>query len=192
MPKYVPVIIMICLLMVQVSALAATPDLEAYAQAVSEYFKVDVAQVKEAASYLPRTDELPALYIVALKAGTDPVAVAKERNDGAKWQAILAEHGLGSDLFHIQVRGFVPSAVFQPILDKFSEDDPASWKSAPLTDGDVRDLANLKFISDLYGYSMYRVMAMRDKGRSYPQIQSQVWEIAQGPEGKQKTATAGF
>ncbi len=182
MTKFVPVLILVSMLMVQIPAQAASSDLEAYTKAVSEYFKADLAEVQEAASYLPRTDELPVLYYMSLKAGTDPVTVAKERYEGAKWLTLLQQNGLGSDLFHIQVRGFVPSGVYQPILDKYSEDNPASWKSAPLTDRDVLNLANLKFISDHYGYSMYRVMAMRDKGRSFPQIQSEVWAVAQGPQ----------
>ena len=192
MQKKIQVLVLITVLLAAASVQGALPDLKGYTQAVSEYFKADADQVQEVASYLPRTDELPVAYMVAMKAGVDPVVVAEKRYDGQKWQEILQQYGLGSDLFRMEVRGFVPSSVYQPILDKFPDDQPAAWKTAPLTDRDILNMANLKFISDHYGYSMYRVMAMRDKGRSFPQIQTEAWAVAQGPQGKQKTATAGF
>ncbi len=192
MQKRIQVLTLIVILLAAASAQAGVPDLAAYTQAVSEYFKADVNQVQEVASYLPRADELPVVYMVANKVGSDPLAMAKERYEGKKWQAILKENGLGSDLFRVEVRGFVPSSVYQPILDKFPDDQPAAWKEAPLTDRDCLNMANLMFISDHYGYSMYRVMAMRDKGRSFPQIQTEAYAVAQGPQGEKKTAKAGF
>ncbi len=174
------------------SAQSAVPDFKAYLQGVSEYFQADPAEVQEVASYLTRTDEVPVAYMVARKAGVDPMVLAQARYDGAKWGDLLRKYGVGTDLFHVEVRGFVPSAVYQPILDKFPEEQPDAWATAPLTDRDMLNLANLIFIRDHYGYSMYRVMAMRDKGKGFPAIQSEAWAVAQGPEAKRKTAKAGF
>ncbi|PIV80390.1 hypothetical protein COW53_09945 [bacterium CG17_big_fil_post_rev_8_21_14_2_50_64_8] len=191
MQKRVPVLILAVLLAAQ-AAVAGAPDLAAYNQAVAEFFKAEPAQVADVASYLPRADELPVAFMVAAKAGVDPLEVAQKRYEGTKWQDVLQSYGIGSDLFRVQVRGFVPSAVYQPILDKFPEEKPQTWASATLTDREFLNMANLIFIKDHYGYSMYRVMAMRDKGQGFPQIQAEAWAVAQGPENRPEAAKAGF
>ncbi len=165
------------LVMVSVSSIpswgqTASSELGGYYQAVSSHFRVDLAQVKDVASYLPRAEELPVLYMVALKTGSDPLAMAQERYQGTKWSSILKAQGLGSDLFKVDIKGFVPSHTFQSILDKFPQDQVQTGQIATLTDRDVLNLANLIFISDYYGYSKYRVIASRDKGQSYMRIQS--------------------
>jgi len=191
MQKKVPVLILAVLLAAQ-AAMAGAPDLAAYNQAVAEFFKADQAQVDDVASYLPRTDELPVAYMVARKAGVEPLEVAQKRYEGASWQDVMKSYGVTSDLFRVQVRGFVPSAVYQPILDKFPEENPETWASVELTDRECLNMANLIFIKDHYGYSMYRVMALRDKGQGFPQIQATAFAVAQGSETQPEAAKAGF
>ena len=48
------------------------------------------------------------------------------------------------------------------------------WKDIELTDSEVVDLVNLKFMYSLHDYSVYEIMAMRDFGKSFLRINQQV------------------
>jgi len=189
--RIVPFIALFLLIPV-LAAQAAMPDFQSYLKGVAEYFQADESEVQEVASYLVRTDEAPVAYMIARKAGVSPMDLARKRESGTNWTDIMGQYHVGADLFRVEVRGFVPSAVFQPILDKYPAEKPQAWAKAPVNDRDLLNLANLIFIRDHYGYSQYRVMAMRDKGQGYPSIQSAALDLAQGEGGTHKTSKAAF
>ncbi|MBU2503214.1 hypothetical protein KJ682_17940 [bacterium] len=167
-------------------------DLGVYKDAVCNHFGTQMQTVDEVMGQLGRIDELPLAFTIAAGAGADPAAVAAKRAEGLDWRTVLADFGLGCDLFHLEIRGFLPSPIFQPIFDKFDADNPAQWASAPLTDMDLLNLANLKFITESQDYSLYRVVAMRDKGRGFTQIHQEVCNLQRNRAARDNTATAGF
>ena len=163
-----------------------------YTGAVGEYFEADQGVVQQVAGILSAPEDLPVVFFVARHAGQDPAVVAGQRAAGQSWLQVMRANRLEPDILHMQVRGFVLSPIFQPIFDKFVEDNPAQWRQAQLTDRDVVNLVNLRFIADQYDYSIYRVMVLRDKGNSYAQINQNVMQVTQAKDGQGKAAAAGF
>lgn len=170
----------------------AAPIQPEYTSAIGEYFEADNGVVQQVAGLLESPEDLPVAFFLARHAGQDPAVLAGQRASGQSWLQVMRANRLEPDILHMAVRGFVLSPIFQPIFDKFDEDNPAQWSQAQLTDRDVVNLVNLRFIADQYDYSIYRVMVLRDKGNSYVQINQNVLQLTQAKDGQQKAATAGF
>ncbi len=58
----------------------------------------------------------------------------------------------------------------------------SQWQQIKLTDEEVINLVNLKFISSHYDYSVFTIMEMRDNGFSYREISKKVKEKNRGEE----------
>ena len=84
------------------------------------------------------------------------------------------------------INGKFESETFTPIFEKYRLTPNSKWGTIELTDDEVINLVNLKFVSSHYDYSAFSIMEMRDNGYSYREIDTKVRAAKEEMEKEQK------
>jgi len=132
-------------------------------------------------------EEMPVTLHVHRLDGTNPVTLAEVRTRGDSWMPILKNRGaLRSDAFYIVIKSDIGSEVYAPTFAKFSAVPRDHWKSIDLADDEIVNMVNLGFLYSHHDYSVFEIMAMRDKGMSFPEINSEVGQRKEAMIQEQK------
>lgn len=156
------------------AALATDLDTE-YLMALSDYYDMPYEMAFDVSEIGVQTEDVPVVFSLAGKAGSDPRDIAKARVKGETWQSICEKNELNAGDFYVMVSGNIVSKTFTPIFEKFKNVNQDKWNGLKLTDEDYINLVNLKFIYSHYDYSVYHVMAMRDYQKTYPKISNKIY-----------------
>lgn len=159
--------------------------------AVGDYYHVperDVARVRERKV---SDEELPVVFFLAARANVAPGVIIDLRvGEGRSWLEIGARYGLGPDVYYVPLERD-PGPPYGKAYGHFKNKPRKSWGEITLSDADVVNLVNLKFISGQYGCSPDEVVSMRAKGENFVGIQGKVKASkAKGKEAKQAAADA--
>ncbi|MCE5300212.1 MAG: PAS domain-containing protein [Spirochaetia bacterium] len=148
-------------------------ETEGYYTAVREYCRVQDSDIAEVRRYTIPDEQMPIVFFMASKAGVEPIRVIKMRNRGFSWQKIAKKLGLGPDVFYVAVHGRVNHEIFGPLYLKY--DRPRNdWRHIVLTDDDIYNWVNLRFICEHYGYTPERVIGMRGPKIGYIHINDNI------------------
>jgi hypothetical protein len=148
--------------------------LQAYYAAITNHFKVTPEAISDLRDQGVAVEDLPVVLLLAERAKVEPDQIGIVRASGASWMSIAEDHGLGADTFYILLGVKFSSNTYSPILDKYRSKPQKQWRGMQLTDAEIVNLVNLKFIASYHDYSMLEVMAMRDYGKTFPRINDQV------------------
>jgi hypothetical protein len=152
-------------------AAPAAADATPFYVAVGEHFHVPRGQVQE----LIESGLEPAQVVVtcfiaqqSLRLASD---IAADRKTGRSWRSIARASGLGPEQLYypLPYRNLEPFANVHALYHQ----KPRSgwtWDSMPLTDAEVEDLVNLRFVSELTGNEAGNAMRLRGQGLDYPTI----------------------
>ncbi len=157
---------------------------------IGSYFHVpeaDVLVVRD--RYRMADDEIPVVFLLARHAHVAPSAVIALRAGGLGWFDIALRFRLDPEIF------FVPVA-FERIGPPYGRaygyyrdyKRKHAWGDVTLSNREVVDLVNLRFISEHHGVTPESVMAMRANGRGFVAIQG---EVVKGKSRPAKPADEG-
>jgi len=105
--------------------------------------------------------EVPIALYIARHARIEPGYVLDLRERGMGWHEITRHFDLSPDIFYVSGQEY--AGPYARIYDL-----PRSrWDEVYLSDEDYVNLANLKFMTDHYGYSPDRVMRLRSEGQDF-------------------------
>lgn len=152
----------------------AGEEAETFSSALASYFGVSAEEVAAVWETGVSGDEIPVALLLAKLTKSSPANFGKLRARGDSWRDIAKVRNVGSDAFYMKIDAKFESATFSPIFAHFDTTSESKWRELPLTDGDVVNLVNLKFISSHFDYSAFEVMSMRDKGNSFVDITAHV------------------
>ncbi len=141
-------------------------------QAVCDHFKVSQDVLEEVRWVGIPDDEVPVVFLVSKHSKLDAVTVASMRARGDNWAALTRTRNVSPEVFYTPVSGYVHSDIYGPIYHKFQSLPKKNWFQIRLTDAEIIDLVNLQFVTKEYDYSMHEVMAQRDAGMSFAQLQA--------------------
>jgi hypothetical protein len=174
----------------------ADGKLRSFYLAVGDYYGHpgrEVAAAKE--RYRLRDEELPVLYFLAARARVGPSAVIDFRVQGMSWLDITFHYGLTPEIFFVPVTVQKVGPPYGKAYGHYNKYRPnKEWKKIKLSDHEVVDLVNLRFISEHYHLRPEAVMEMRGRGKSYLTINQERWgkkEKMKGSSGKDKKDQAG-
>ncbi|MBC7348473.1 MAG: hypothetical protein H5U05_00705 [Candidatus Aminicenantes bacterium] len=143
---------------------------------VSSYFGVPEPRVVEIRqAYRLSDEELPVVFFIAARARVEPVAVINLRLKGMSWWDISLHFGLSPEVFFVQVgtvRIGPPYGRAYGYYHKARE--RKTWGQVVLTDVDVVNLVNLKFISEYHKIPPEKVMEMRGRGDKFLDIHDRI------------------
>ena len=141
--------------------------------AIGEHYRVPEKQVIVVRERKVPDEELPVVFFLAQQAGVAPDVIIKLRLGGRTWMEITARFGLTAEIFYVPVKR-APGPPYGKAYGHFKKHKKADWGAIRFTDVEVVNFVNLRFISEHYGYSADEVITMREKGKSFVAINSEV------------------
>lgn len=138
---------------------AASKLLSDYFVAIDEYFQVSQKQVLIIRKQRIRNEQIPVVLFVANKGDVNPQRVVDLRLRGIDWLAIAARFGLNAETFHVPVKDA-----------KFDNTPREGWKKILLTDDDIINLVNLRFLSEHYKRAPEEILKLRAEGKTFMEI----------------------
>ena len=175
------------LIVLPISALAVdggeiSPE---FKQVLQREFDVSAETVDRVADTGLSQEDVVVCLFLAQRANMSPVHVATIRNQGDSWPDIADVRGLGPWDFYVMVNGDMPGERFPAIMEKFGLLPTSDWTKVPLSDADIIDLVNLKFVASACDYSIFEAMALREEGRDFAEIYVEIRDRKNGLLEKQ-------
>jgi len=170
--------------------LPVSAPVDSFYAAIENYFKVSEDQIK--ACQTIGEEEIPVVFFIAQRAGVDPNAVLTVRSEGMNWMQ-TAYH------FHLN-----PKLFFEPLLSAVLARTPYEKSygyyrdhssRVHLSEADIINWVNLKFLTEHYGYDPQEIIQMRSAGKSFRDINAHYadkkeaagWDVDQPHEEDQST-----
>jgi hypothetical protein len=142
--------------------------------AVGDFYRVPERDVVRVRERRVRDDELPVVFFLATRAQVAPDVIIDLRiGEGRSWLEIGARYGLGPEVYYVPLERD-PGPPYGKAYGYYKNKPRKSWNEIALSDADIVNLVNLKFVSGQYGYSADQVAAMRAKGDNFVNIHGKV------------------
>ncbi len=151
---------------------------------ISSYFGVPEAKVLHVQSaYRLRDEELPVVFFIAARARVEPEAVIQLRLKGMSWWDISLHFKLSPEVFFVPVTVVHIGPPYGRAYGYYRQfREKKSWGQAVLSDVEIVDLVNLRFISDYHKIPPERVIEMRGRGEKFIDIHEKI--IREKGQGK--------
>ncbi|MDH4157019.1 MAG: hypothetical protein OEW00_07070 [candidate division Zixibacteria bacterium] len=151
--------------------------------AIGEQYRVpqkDIIVVKK--QQIP-DEELPVIFFLAARAQVSSGKIIELRLKGMSWMEITAYFGWGAGIYYVPVKGD-PGPPYGKAYGHYRNHKRNKWGEIHLSDADIVNLVNLKFICEHHGYSPDEVIKMRAGGKDFVSINSKVKEHKQKQKEK--------
>ncbi len=141
--------------------------------AIGEHYKVPQKQIVVVRERKIPDEELAVVFFLSQRTRVAPEIIIKFRLGGKSWMEISAHFGLTAEIFYVPVKR-APGPPYGKAYGHFKNKKKNQWGTIKLTDVEVVNFVNLRFISEHYGYSPDDVIKMREKGNSFVVINAEV------------------
>jgi hypothetical protein len=128
-------------------------------------------------------EQIPVVMFIAARAQVAPDVIVKMRHRHMSWMEIAAHFRLGVDAFYVPLNGNLSGTVYERPY-RFFKQDRRHWNRIHLTDEDVVNLVDLKFVSDYHGYRPDDVIRFRANGRNFVNIHNDIRMEREKREGR--------
>ena len=156
--------------------------------AVGEHYQVPEKEIVVVKKQNIPNEEMPVVFYLARRAGTTPEAIIKLRLGGQSWMEITAHFGLTAEIYYVPVKE-ASGPPYGKAYGHFKHRNRNQWQEIKLTDDDVVNFVNLKFISEHYGCSPDEVVKMRENGKNFIDINTEVKKNKNQAKKDTKVAT---
>lgn len=153
--------------------------------AIGEHYRVPEQQVVVVRQKQIPDEELPVVFFLATRAKVAPDVIVSLRIGGKSWLEIAQHYKLSPEIFYVEV-GEVSGPPYGRAYGHFRKRPRSEWRSIVLSDVDIVNLVNLRFMVDHYKYAPDQVIKWRSEGKRFVTINQ---EIRKGKQGK-RTAIA--
>ncbi|HUU46166.1 MAG TPA: hypothetical protein VM118_10585 [Acidobacteriota bacterium] len=145
-----------------------------YRKALTIYYNVSEDVIAELTAAQLKMEDIPVAVQIHQKTRLSCQTIAERRARGDTWMEIASAQGMRPQDFYVIVVGKISSKTYGPIFDKFKTRPIDQWGKIELTDSDIVNLVNLKFIASQHDYSIFRAMELRDRGKDFVRINHEV------------------
>jgi hypothetical protein len=139
--------------------------------ALMDYYKVSDNSLANAKAGAVADDELAVDCFIAQRARVEPEAVTSLRNSNLSWMQVAFHYQLNPWVFYSFLRDFPSHTAYESAYEKFKK----PTLKINLTDAEIVNLANLKFLSEYYGRDPKDIVQKRIAGKSFRQINEEYW-----------------
>lgn len=154
--------------------------------AVSNHYNVPEKEIVVVRERRVPDEEMPVVFFLARKAGVAPKVIIDLRLSGKSWMDITIHYGLNAKVYYVEFEGD-PGPPYGHAYGHFKKRPKDKWGEIRLSDGDIVNFVNLRFISDHYGWSANDVIKMRQNGKDFVYINQ---DVKNQKAGKNKQAGA--
>jgi len=154
---------------VRIGATITDDGLRSFHLAIGSYYQVPEREIIVVRERHVPDDELPVVFFLASRAHQPASMIVDMRLDGRAWIDIAWHFGLGSDVFYVPLARH-PGPPYGRAYGYFKQTKQSEWPRLRLSDVDVVNLVNLRFIADHYRCSPYEVTRLRRDHRSFVRL----------------------
>ncbi len=151
----------------------ADGELKSFHLAVGDFYDVPQEQVYKVRGKNVSDEELPVVFFFARRAQVGPEVILKLRLGGKSWMEIGLQYGVHADAYFVPVDN-PPGPPYGKAYGHYKKRNKAQWNEIRLSDDEIVDFVNLKFVSGYYDYSPEEVMKHRGNGKSFMGISAEL------------------
>ena len=118
-------------------------------------------------------DEMPVVFFISRHGNVDAGLVVKLRSEGKSWFEISAHFGLSPELYYVSFERD-PGPPYGKAWGHYKNKKRKDWAKIHLSDGDVVNFVNIKFMSERYGYTPDEIVKMRSKKQGFVNLNAKV------------------
>jgi hypothetical protein len=159
-------LILIGLISSGVQAQIADASKDTLHTALRDYFKVTEDQIDSLLKTPVPDEEMPIVLFIAQRAGVDPGSVLVVWSSGLNWMQTAHHFGLNPWLFFIPIQGDLKNTPYLKPYHYFKDRN----NRVRLSDDDMINLVNLKFIAEQYNRDPKEIVQLRAQGQSFRAI----------------------
>ena len=141
--------------------------------AVANYYQVPEREVIVIRERRIPDDEIPVALFIARHAGVPWTRVVDMRLRGDSWWDISVRLGVSPEVYYVPV-AVVSGPPYGRALGHYKKKHRKEWRTIVLTDADVVNLVELRFLSDHYHVAPERIIELRGKDRDFVAINYEV------------------
>ena len=134
--------------------------------AVANYYRVPEREVIVIRERRIRDDEIPVALFIARHASVPWTRVVDMRVRGDSWWDISVRFGLRPDVYYVPV-AVTPGPPYGRALGHYKKKHRKEWKTIVLSDADIVNLVELRFLSEHYRVAPERIIALRADDRDF-------------------------
>ncbi len=142
--------------------------------AVGDYYRVPQREVVIIQQRGIPSHEVPVVLFLAKRAHVAPEIITDLRLSGHTWLEITLRFGLSPEIFYVPVGVEVTGSPYGKAYGYYKKKPKTKWKTVAISDDDVINLVNLKFMSEHYGCPPEKIIKMRSGGKEFVSINDEI------------------
>ncbi len=146
---------------------------DSYYYDVCQYYHVPEQEVIILRERRISDEEIPVVFFLAQRANVAPATIIDMRARGTSWMDISMHFGIGPDVYYVPVAE-VPGSAYEGVYSYYRARPREEWNTIHLSDEDVVNFVDLRFVSEHHGYDVPEIMKMRSEGKSFMRINEEV------------------
>ena len=162
-----------CLAGVDFGLSIGSEGVKSFYLAIGDHYQVPEKQIMVVRERKISDEEMPVVFYLAARAKVGPETIIKLRLGGKSWMDISAKYGFGPEIYYVALKSD-PGPPYGKAYGHFKNRKRKEWGSIKLTDADVVNFVNLRFISEHYGCSPDEIIKMRAKGKDFVSVNAEV------------------
>jgi hypothetical protein len=164
---------------VQFGLSAGTGGLDHFYLSLGNYYNVPQQQVVVIRQRQIPDEQIPVVLFIAQRAHVEPQEVVELREEGFSWMDVALRFGIGPEAFYINVNNASNSPYARP-YGYYHRYNQKKWRHIRLTDDDIINYVNLRFLSENYHRTPDEVVRLRGQGHSFMEI-NEGWRPKEEP-----------
>jgi hypothetical protein len=155
----------------QVSAGVSVTDdgLKSFYLAIGQTYHVPEREIVVVRDRHIPDEEIPVVYFIARRAHIRPETVVDLRLKGQSWMDITLHYGLSPEIFYVAYDGD-PGPIYSRPYGFYRGHPRAEWRKIRLSDDDVCNMVNLRFVSNYYKVRPYEVVRIRGEQGNFVKV----------------------
>lgn len=158
--------------------------------AVANYYEVPEREVIVIRERRIRDDEIPVALFIARQARVPWTRVVDMRLRGDSWWDISVRLGVSPEVYYIPV-AVSPGPPYGRALGHYKKKHRKEWRTIVLTDADVVNLVQLRFLSEHYHVAPERIIELHGRDRDFVMIHADVRREHHGRDRQESREARG-
>ncbi len=143
--------------------------------AVANYYRVPEREVIVIRERRIPDDEIPVALFIAQRASVSPAAVVDLRRRGRSWWDISVHYGLSPEIYYVPVV-VAPGPPYGKAYGHYKKKKRHQWNTIVLSDADIVNLVELRFLSDYYRVPPEQIIEVRGRRRDFVAVHAEVFQ----------------
>lgn len=149
--------------------------IQSFYLSISGHYKVPQQEIAAVRARQIPDDELPVVFFFAAQAQVSPSTIIDLRLSNRTWSDISIKYGFTPVAYYVPVNSKKVGPPYGKAYGHYkNKPNKKDWKNLKLSDNEVVDLVNLKFMAEYHQYPSEEIIQMRGKGKKFSAINNEI------------------